>query len=320
VVIITDHNVLVSGLDTFFEKDKRRVLVLVGEEIHDQARDPQKNHLLVFGTGRELSIYAADPQRLIEQVHMADGLSFIAHPYEYALPMFGEDDISWEAWDAYGYDGLELWNSLSELKEVIHTRLDAFFYAFFPSYIAKGPRPEAIQKWDELLAKGYRVVAVGGSDAHQLKVKMGPFRKVIFPYEFHFSTINTHLLTPGPLSGDLHLDRRMVYDALRQGNAFIGYDLPAQTRGFRFTASGKDKVAIMGDQIPIGGGVTLQIRVPQKCECNLIKDGKILKTWSDREICSHITNQPGVYRVECFIQFLGKRRTWIISNPIYIQQ
>ena len=27
----------------------------------------------------------------------------------------------------------------------------------------------------------------------------------------------------------------------------------------------------------------------------------------------------GVYRVEVFIHYLGKRRSWIISNPIYIR-
>ena len=43
----------------------RKVLMLIGEEIHDQDRDPQKNHLLVFGAEKELATFADDPQILI---------------------------------------------------------------------------------------------------------------------------------------------------------------------------------------------------------------------------------------------------------------
>jgi predicted metal-dependent phosphoesterase TrpH len=54
VVIVTDHNVLVHGMEGYYKEKNKRVLMLIGEEIHDQDRDPQKNHLLAFGTGREL--------------------------------------------------------------------------------------------------------------------------------------------------------------------------------------------------------------------------------------------------------------------------
>src|SRR5512134_3577192 len=64
-VIVTDHNVLVQGLEGYYRVGRERVLVLIGEEIHDQDRDPQKNHLLVFNTPRDLSTLADDPQRLI---------------------------------------------------------------------------------------------------------------------------------------------------------------------------------------------------------------------------------------------------------------
>ena len=56
------------------------LLLLVGEEVHDQDRDPQKNHLLVFNANRDLSHLADDPQTLINGVNDVGGLSFIAHP------------------------------------------------------------------------------------------------------------------------------------------------------------------------------------------------------------------------------------------------
>lgn len=41
-IIVTDHNVWVNGPEDYYQRNGRRVLMLVGEEIHDQARDPQK--------------------------------------------------------------------------------------------------------------------------------------------------------------------------------------------------------------------------------------------------------------------------------------
>ena len=148
---------------------------------------------------------------------------------------------------------------------------------------------------------------------------MGPLRRTIFPYRFHFQTINTHIFTPEPLTGDIDHDRHLVLDALRKGHAFIGYDLPAKTEGFRFTAQGAGGRAWMGDEISSKGGVTLQIRLPLRTWCHLLKDGQVIKAWRDRVNCTHITSEPGVYRVEVFIPFYFRRRGWIFSNPIYIR-
>lgn len=317
-VIVTDHNVWVNGPEDYYKDGKRRVLLLVGEEIHDQARIPQKSHLLVFGAGRELATLAWDIPRLLVEVRRAGGIAFIAHPKDPAAPAVGEGDISWEDWQVQGYTGIELWNSMSEFKSLLKSKLHAIHYAFSPNRIAHGPPPEVLEKWDQLLASGQRVVAIGGSDAHALPARLGPIRRTLFPYEFHFRCINTHLLSPQPLNGDIETDRRLVLDALARGRAFVGYDLPASTRGFRFTAQGLDKTITMGEEISAQKGVTLQIRLPRPTEVCLIKDGKRIKTWQRHETCAFITSDPGAYRVEAYINYLGKRRGWIFSNPIYI--
>lgn len=246
-------------------------------------------------------------------------MSFIAHPYDPELKAFGEDDYSWVDWDVRGYTGIELWNGFSELKSVMHSLLDGLFYAYFPQFMARGPLPATLKKWDDLTATGQKVVAVGGSDAHALKKSLGPLRRTIFPYSYHFRTVNTHLLVENELSGDLNADRKMVYNALRKGHAFIGYDLPHSTRGFRFTAQGRDGTVSMGDDVRMGSGITLQIHLPAKTECRLLCNGEVVRTWKDREICAHTANRAGAYRVECSINFLGKRRGWIFSNPIYVR-
>jgi hypothetical protein len=318
-VLVTDHNVLVSGPEGYYREGKKRTLLLVAEEIHDQARIPQKNHLLVFNAQRELSTFAEDPQKLIDAVHRAEGLCFLAHPYDPECAPIKEPDISWVDWQVQGYNGLELWNGLSELKVRGRSFLEILFYVFFPHFLAHQPPAQNLQKWDELLNQGQKVIALGGSDAHALHVSKGLLHKVVYPYEFHFKAINTHIFTSAPLSGEVETDRKLIYEALAAGHAFIGYDLPAPTKGFRFTAQGKESSASTGDELPAEGGVTLKIKLPQATECRLLKDGKLIQTWKDRETITHITTEPGVYRVEVYRRYLGKRRGWIFSNPIYLR-
>jgi hypothetical protein len=320
VVIVTDHNILVQGFEGYYKEKNKKLLMLIGEEVHDQARDPQKNHLLVFGAARELATFAEDPQRLINAVHDSGGLAFLAHPDDPEAPAFKEVDISWVDWSVRNYTGIELWNALSELKTVVPTKLHGAFYAFFPAFVANQPVPSTLAKWDELLANGGKVVAIGGSDAHALRLSMGPISRVIFPYEFHFRTVNTHVLTSEPLSGEVNNDKKLIYEAMSHGHCFVGYDLPASTRDFRFSAQGRDASVSMGDEIPAKGGVTLQAKLPSAAaEIRLIKDGEVLQAWKNQQACTHITTEPGVYRIEAFRRYLGKQRGWIYSNPIYIR-
>lgn len=318
-VIVTDHNVWVNGPSDYYGDGDRRVLLLVGEEIHDQAREPAKNHLLVIGANRELATLAHEPQRLLEGVQNAGGLAFLAHPFDPPSPALRGPDLSWVDWEVQDFTGLELWNAMSEFKSLVRSRAHRLYYSLCPQRIARGPFKQALSKWDELLSRGRPVVAIGGSDAHAFPARLGPFQRRLFPYEFHFRAVNTHLLLAEPPRGEAIEDRRSIVEALRQGHAYIGYDLPASTRGFRFTAQGKDCSAWMGDSIPLGGGITLQIHLPRRAECNLLKDGAVVRTWRKREICTHIATEPGIYRVEAYIHYLGRRRGWIFSNPIYVR-
>lgn len=314
-VIITDHNIRVEGFEGYTDG----VLVLIGEEIHDQDRHPQKNHLLVFGAERELAPLAANPQALIDAAVDAGGLAFLAHPYDPEAPLFHEPDLSWEAWEAQGYTGIELWNSMTEFKSKLTSRLNAIYYAFNFAAIGTGPLPQTLKKWDALLAQGRPVVAVGGSDAHQMLGRMGPLTRVLFPYEQHFRAINTHVLLPQPLSGNLETDKRLIYGALRNGHAFIGYDLPAPAHGFRFSAHCRGGHSWMGDTLKLSDRPTLQVKLPRPAQSALLKDGQPIRTGRLRDQYIHQVTEPGVYRVEAYLPYKGKLRTWILSNPIYIR-
>jgi hypothetical protein len=163
------------------------------------------------------------------------------------------------------------------------------------------------------------VVAIGGSDAHALHMSMGPLHRVIFPYEFHFRAVNTHALLSGPLSGDATSDKSLIYKALAAGHCFVGYDLPAPTADSASPHRDGRASVKMGDEIPQNFGVTLQAKLPSQAEINLLKDGLVIQIWKNKLSCTHITTEPGVYRIEAYRRYLGKRRGWIYSNPIYVR-
>lgn len=318
-IIVTDHNIWVRGVEKYYQREDQKVLLLVGEEVHDQTRDPQKNHLLVFGAEREMSQYAPNPQNLLNQVADSGGYSFLAHPVDPEAPRFGQADLSWVSWDIEGFTGIELWNSMTEFKSLLTGYGPAIKYAFNFDQVAHGPFPETLKLWDKLLSKGKPVVAVGGSDAHKMKGSLGPIQRDLFPYEKHFQAINTHLLLPEPLQGSVSPDKQAIYQALAAGHAFIGYDLPAPTRGFRFSAHSANKTHIMGDTVDGSQPITLQIKLPQAAECLLLKDGEVIHTSRKRVSIIHRVKEPGVYRIEAYIEYKGKRRGWIFSNPIYVR-
>jgi hypothetical protein len=319
-VLVTDHNVWMQGAERIFQTEKGRVFLLIGEEVHDQSRNPQKDHLLVFNARRELATFAFDPQKLIDEVNNNGGMSFLAHPMETDMPFFGEPDISWVDWQAVEYTGIELWNGLSEFKAVARTKAQAIFYAFFPERIPHGPPEALLKKWDELLISGKRVLAIGGSDAHDLIIHLGPFHREIFPYGFHFRVVNTHLLMEDELGDDLEASHSMIYAALKAGHCFVGNDLPHPTRGFRFTATSGESRAIMGDELVFRDEANFMITLPIKCDCRLLRNGEVIGRWQDQAMISHKGTTTGIYRVECRIRYKGKSRGWIFSNPIFVRR
>jgi len=180
------------------------------------------------------------------------------------------------------------------------------------------PLEATLKLWDELIAKSNKpVVAVGGVDAHEMKIKKGPIRILLYPYELQFRSITNHLLLPSPLTGNLTQDKALIYGALRAGHSFIAYDLPRSARGFRFTVNGKDGTFWMGDTVSAESGLTFQVRLPIRTHVRLLRNGAVVKEHTDREVLTYLTKEPGVYRAEVYLDYLGKHRAWIFSNPIY---
>ena len=154
-LIPTDHNVLVP------EPDGRRssVLVLVGEEVNDKEREPDANHLLVMGIERDVFDYK-EPQAIIDAVIAQGGLSFLAHPIERGSRYFSKK-FPWLDWKVRGYDGIELWNFMSECKSYVNSKPVGLLLSYLPQIFVRGPWPEVLTLWDRLTAHR-PVVAIGG--------------------------------------------------------------------------------------------------------------------------------------------------------------
>ncbi len=317
-VVVTDHNVWVQGLDDYRYLGERRVLLLTGEEVHDQIREPQKNHLLVFETRRELAGLAREPQRLIDAVVAAGGLSFAAHAFELPGPAIHEPPLDWVDWGVHDLTGIEIWNTMSEFKGHLTGVLATLFYAYFPDFSTYRPFPQALARWDRMLASGDHVVAIGGADAHATPVHAGPLFRIVFPYEYLFRAVNTHILGDDPLTGDAEGDRRRLFHHLQQGHCFVANDRVARAEGFLFTANGEHGTVSQGDTIRTRFGVTLQVRLPKPADLRLIRHGEVLQEWSGVESAIRTVNEPGAYRVEAYRPYKGRLRGWIYSNPIYV--
>lgn len=312
-VAVTDHNIWVRGVEGYTDG----VLLLVGEEVHSVRRIPQVNHLLIYGVEEELAPLAADPQRLIREVADRGGICFLAHPYEKGSPISPDlEPIPWVDWEVEGYTGLEIWNAMSEFKGLLGSRLAALFYVLQPEMGIRGPFPATLRRWDALLRAGRKVVAIGGADAHGYVYQWGPLRRVVFPYETLFRWVNTHVLIDRPLTGEGETDRRLVYDALRAGRTWVGYDRRTSTRGFRFHVRSGSAVATMGEEIPRAGALIFEVETPAPGAIRLLREGRVVARSYGRSL-RFTTAEPGAYRVEVRRTFRGRPRGWIFTSPIY---
>ena len=196
-IVVTDHNVYVTGVEGYYENGSgKRVLLMTGEEVHNVRRQPQASHFLAYGAGKELARYAPDPQALIDETLGAGGYGFLAHPHEEELALIDSPDLGWHDWDIEGFSGLEIWNYMSVFKNVVARRLAGLrwrnkltdslvglWMTLHPERYMDGADAKTLALWDEFLARGMRVTAIGNSGepdhgsimlvAHQAMVSFG---------------------------------------------------------------------------------------------------------------------------------------------------
>lgn len=309
-VMLTDHDSLAAMHDGY-EGWHNQVLLLVGQEI-----SPHTHHYLAFDLDKEIpGRYREDHQTLVNEVTEAGGFGIIAHPHGGKKPpLFRVKGHAWKDWSITGYTGIEIWSYMIDWVDSVNL-LTFMYYYFYPEKAITGPRPETLRKWDGV-AQERHVVGIGSTDAHAKPLPIFRFIK-FFPYEYLFRTIRTHVLLNEPLSPQSLPDsKRLIYDAIKAGHCFIGYDLLEDSMGFTFMAETPGGAALlMGDEALFEGGTDLFISVPQPASIRLIRDGVLFHNAHGKTLRLPIS-QAGVYRVEVYYD----DQPWIFSNPIFLRK
>jgi hypothetical protein len=309
-VIITDHNTLLP-LEILGEGWYGNILLLFGQEI-----SPSKNHYLALNLKKPVPLQD-NPQSYIRAVKEQGGIGFIAHPHDKGNSFFHIPPFPWEDYSVEGFDGIEIWNYFSDLGNDMTGWFRSLAGYFFPRFFLKGPSPRTMAWWDRLNQRGH-VAAIGGLDAHGLRISFGGFSLILFSYYKLFRTLRTFILTRTPFRGNLE-DRELLLTGLKRGNCFVGLNLLGDPRRFFFVAKSREGIVLMGDEVTSSANILFEIRVPGKALVRLMHNGKPYC----EKYCRHMevpAEEQGVYRVEVY-RVKGRARPfpWIFSNPIYIR-
>ena len=136
------------------------------------------------------------------------------------------------------------------------------------------------------------------------------------PYDHSFGTVSTHIFAP-------ELTEEAIRAAVAAGHVYVSHDWMCNPTGFKFFIKRNDHhddrpLAIMGDEFKASSARLLVVNFPVRCWMRLLKDGEeIHAEYGDRLIME--AAEPGVYRVEGWLDVDAERRPWIYSNPIYLR-
>jgi hypothetical protein len=285
-----------------------------------------------------------DSAMLAKQILESGGVLFYAHP---------EEPRAWERPELTGmeiynthsdFKKLGLGGILPELLVNQRAYPDQVFHLL-------AQRPTAfLRRWDEL-NRTRHITGIAGNDCHQntglrafytidgkLRIedtspktisefrlnfltrplarlffgRLEPNRKLFHiqldPYERMARLVNTHVLA-GELS------EAAVKDALRAGRAFVGFDIVADSSGFRWLATNQVQRAVMGEIIAFAPDTRLQAFSPHQCRFTVIKDGTQVHTAEGRQL-DWSPGSPGKYRVEAELNVRNEWIPWVYANPI----
>ncbi len=310
-VLLTDHDSMEAARQGW-EGWHDELLLLVGHEITTRG-----GHLLAFGLERELDHRGRSEAEICDEVAARGGLAFAAHPFSRGgvVPSIIRPH-PWRALNQCDGVGVELWSLVTDAAERWRTPLEPVRFLRDPLATLDGPPPESLAGWDRLCLRR-RVPAVGGLDAHQTGLRLG--RRVLspMPHIRYFALLRTHVLLPDPPARDLATDRDAVYAALRAGRCYLAVDALAPGHGFEFFATSPDgTVADMGSEVPAGRWM-LSVSLPRPGHVRLIRNGAPISEREAAAAYEWAVDEPGVYRVEARLSHRGRRRLWLVSNPIY---
>jgi len=295
--------------------EAKSVLLIVGEEI-----SPRYNHYLALDIRKPVVVWKTDTnaQRMIDAVNAQGGFGFIAHPDHAGAPLVGSRAYPWIDWDVHGYAGMGIWDLMSDWSASLDSPWKTLAACLWPAYALKGPPPRTLARWDALTQQG-RCVAIGEIDNHGNQRSFFGLPRRVFPFEFAFRTIRTHVLLETALTKNAAEDERAILAALRRGQSYVSLDLWNDPAGFSFSVYDDQTRAGLGGEFTRRGQALLEAKLPQSGRLRLIRNGRLIKEERRRAALQWDLDLPGVYRIEAQQRVCGRWRPWIYSNPIWVK-
>ncbi len=302
-ITINDHHTMAAREDEAVNKETD-LIVIVGAEIND----PQKNnHFLVFNTDE--IIQGKEAKEYVQHYAESEAISFIAHPFEKRASKRFRKYI-WTDKKNDNFDGIEIWNYLSEWIGKLNPKLNGLFFVLFPSLFVKKPLRETLDYWDELNNAGKRRSAIGSVDAHSERIEKFGFKLEFLTHKTLFRSIRTNVLIPE----DAQIDQQNILKALKNGNSYIvNYKVGNPYDFYAGIASSKDKSAIFGEELQFTENMYFYFKLPKIARVKLYRNGKKIVSKLDEKGRFEI-KQKGNYRLEIYRFGYG----WIFTNNIYV--
>jgi hypothetical protein len=205
-------------------------------------------------------------------------------------------------------DGIEIWNWFSQWGDNLNDKnLFALAYSYlFKHKLIQEPNKETLKWWDKLNFEDKKIIpAIGGIDAHALKIKNYILPVTIFPYEKMFKTITNVLTFKEPLSEDFYTRKEQILGAIKNGNNIIVN---------RKVEKNIPNINIVsGSRAKLSDRPHLKINTKKKSEIKVFFNGaEFYNTVSDK--VSLLLKKVGKYRVEIKV---GKKG-FAYTNPILV--
>jgi len=304
-IIITDHN-------NFDVKEGiiNGVTVIKGEEISLD----DKNHYLCFGINKCL-YPSEDISDNIEEVRSIGGFGFAAHPDERDKRQNSKQAIKWLDKTVIP-DGVEIWNWFSQWGDNYNSKnifTIAYSY-FFRHKLVKKPYRETLEWWDKLNNSKEEITpAIGGIDAHALKIRDYIIPVTVFPYKTTFKTIANEIILDKPLKDDFQKRKEQIFNALKKGNNLIINRKTYKKTPEIYIENSNERISC-GKNILLDENTYLNFNCDKKVKLKIYKNGNEIFNGITKSQKIKIT-EIGKYRVEAEINGYG----YVYSNPIIVK-
>jgi hypothetical protein len=132
------------------------------------------------------------------------------------------------------------------------------------------------------------------------------------PYERSMRYVSTHILMR-------ELNEASTRQALKQSHAYVAHDWLCDATGFAFVVEAGGKTYVMGDEVAWQKGAQLRVETPLAGRIKLFQNGQLVREENAAALRYPVT-EPGVYRVEVWLDVDDEQRPWIYANALRIKR